>query len=133
VEPVTAGDDVAAQRLLAPLVAEANRGPLGPDSEGGGMRNIEPDVTSGGDACGDQVLHHLLLTVDRDRTAGQGTEVDTVAASVELEVDTAMDEALAAHPLTHPQGPQEIDGPLLEDTGTDAGLDISAVALLEDH
>ena len=50
----------------------------------------------------------------------------------ELELDAVMDEALAVQPLAGPGGGEEVDDPLLDDSGPDASLDVLATPVLDD-
>ena len=51
----------------------------------------------------------------------------------ELQLDAFVDEALARQPLAHARLGEEIDDALLEHAGADAGLDVLATPVLEDH
>ena len=63
-------------------------------------------------------LHHLVLSVDRDRAAaGQRGEVDMVPGTGECDVDTVVPQALAPKPLAHAGLCQQIHGALLEHAG----------------
>ena len=55
-----------------------------------------------------------------------------VALAVELEVDAAVDDALAVEPLRHARVAEEVDRALLEHPGADSLLDVLARAVLED-
>ena len=81
---------------------------------------------------GDQVLHDLGLAVDHDRRPCQLVHRHVVALAVELEVDAAVDDALAVEPLRHARVAKEVDGALLEHSGSDPLLHVLARAVLED-
>ena len=50
-----------------------------------------------------------------------------------LQVDAVVAQALAVQPLPHAGLGQQVDRALLEDAGADAGLDVVARPVLEDH
>jgi hypothetical protein len=80
----------------------------------------------------DQVLHHLLLPVDRDRaTAGQVAQRDAMAAAREAQLEPLVDKALALQPFANPGRHEEVDRPLLQHAGTHALLHVVAVARLD--
>jgi uncharacterized membrane protein (DUF373 family) len=50
-------------------------------------------------AGGDQVFHHLLLTIHHNRApAGQVVHIDAVAFARELQVEAVMHQPFAPHP-----------------------------------
>ena len=119
----------------SPLLSEADLGawPVEPvDAEALGF---ESDRAAGREPGRDQVLHDLVLAVDRDRlAAGQPGEVDPVAPAGEGDLEPLVDQALARHPRAEPELVQQVDGALLEHARPDPGLDVvPAVALEHDR
>ena len=82
----------------------------------------------------DQVLHDLLLPVDRDPApVGELAERDPVALAVEAQLDPVVHEALALEALAHAHLLEQVHRSLLEHAGAHALLDVLAVARLEHH
>ena len=86
------------------------------------------------EVCRDQILHHLLLTVDVDelaaREAGQ-VEVDQLAR--EADVERVVDHALAAQAGIDAELGHQVDGALLQHAGADAAFDVLAALRLKHH
>ena len=71
----------------------------------------------------DEIFHHLMLRVDRNRTpAGQLVHVDAVALPVKAQLDAVMDQPFAAHALTHSGRVQQIHSALFKHARADALL-----------
>ena len=134
VEAVAARDHVAAQLVLLPAVAVAQRWLVRVEAVRGHILDLEQERSAGLDAGGDQVLHDLLLAVDRDAAAaGELVERDPVPTATEAQLHAVVHEPLALEALAHAHLDQELDRALLQHTGADAPLDVLAVAGLEDH
>jgi hypothetical protein len=132
VEAVAAGDIVAGQLAGLAGLREGDPGPLAADVVEGHVAHLEKDRVALGQPQGDQVLDHLLLTVDGDRpAAGQLEHVDAVALVGELEVHAVVGEALAGQALAGADGVEQLDAALLQHAGAHAPLDIGAVAVLQ--
>src|SRR6185312_11660084 len=116
----------------APLVAEADRRCVALDPLDRDGLGLEQERGSELEPRGDQVLHDLLLPVDRDPVAaGQLVERDAVAAALEAELDAVVDETLAPEAVADAHLDEQLDRPLLEHAGAHARLDVGAVARLE--
>ena len=134
VEPVAPGDDVALEHVLRALVRVQHPRPLRLDLLDPDVVHLEQQRPPGGEPRLDQVLDDLGLPVDRDRlAAGERRHVDPVPLARELQLDAFVHEALARQPLPHARLGEEIDDALLEHAGADAGLDVLATPVLEDH
>ncbi len=82
---------------------------------------------------GDEVLADLGLGVDHHGpAAGEGGEVDTVAAAVEAQLYAVVAQPLAVHALPGAGRAQHVRRALLQDPGPLPPLDVVAVAALQD-
>src|SRR5215813_9730727 len=129
---VAAGDEIAGDLVGRAVPHVADHGPLAVDILQADIGDLEMQRQSGGEPRGDQILHHLVLAVDRDRLAGERAEVDAMVAAGEADLDSRVDEAFAPHPLAEAGRVKELDGALLEHAGPDAAFHIGARAVLED-
>ena len=133
VEAVAARDDVAGQRVLGAVLAVADRRPVALEPVERRHLGLELDRRAVRDARGDQVLHHLLLAVDRHHLAGDQLgemHVDQLAVA-EADVDRLVDHAFAPQPLVEAELVHQVDGALLQHAGAHAILHIGAAARLE--
>src|SRR3546814_2481187 len=69
VEAVASGDEIAGQLMVRAIPAEADLRRRAIDVMDAGPFGLEMDMTTGGKPGSDQVLHHLVPAVDRDRLA----------------------------------------------------------------
>ena len=98
----------------------------------GDVVGLEADLASGREARGDEILHDLVLRVDRDRTAtGELGQRDAMPFPLELQVDAMVDEPFAVHPLADADGAEEIHGSLLEHACALSSLDVRTVSMLD--
>ena len=79
-----------------------------------------------------QILHHLLLAVDGDALVDQRLEIDAVQLAVDADIDAAVQNAFALHPIADAHVDEQIGGPVLDQSGADAVLDVIAAAVLDD-
>ena len=134
VKAVAAGDDVTPKLTLDAAVPVADHGGVGVDALRTHVLDLEQQRRPRFEACGDQVLHDLLLAVDRDApAAGELIEGDPVAFAGEAQLDAMVDEALALETLADADLDQEVDRPLLEHTCAHPSLDVVARTVLEDY
>jgi hypothetical protein len=70
-------------------------------------------------ACIHQVARDLGLAIDSDGLAGQGAEINALAAAAEADLDTVMDQTLAVEAGAHAGAVEEIDETRLDHAGTD--------------
>jgi hypothetical protein len=95
--------------------------------------DIEENATSGSQSRFDQVLQDLVLCIDHNRlAAGEGLEINAVAAAGKLQLDSMMHQALLHHSLANTGLIQEIDRTLLKYAGTHTFFDIASAASFED-
>jgi hypothetical protein len=74
-----------------------------------------------------------VLAVDGDHaTISQLAQRDAVALTAELEIDAVVHEPFAVHAGAEPEGPEQIDGSLLEHAGAQASLDVRTIATFDD-
>ena len=91
--------------------------------------DIKENAASGSQSRFDQVLQDLVLCIDHNRlVAGEGLEINAVAAAGKLQFDPVMHEALLHHSFADTGLIQEIDGTLLKYAGANALFDIASAA-----
>ncbi len=133
-EAVAAGDDVAFEHVVRAVMGEGDARAVGLDLVHGHVGDLEEQRQAGRHARRDEVLDDLGLTVDDDHPpAGQLAHRHVMTLPVELQVDAAVDDALAVHALADARIAQQVDRALLQHAGTDALLDVLARAVLEDY
>ena len=116
-EAVAAGDHVAAQHVLLPVLAVADARLVAVDIAQRHVLRLEHQRIALLEAERDQILDHFGLTIDHDgRAAGQLRQWDAVALAVELQLDAMVDDALARQPFAGADLRQDVDGALLQDT-----------------
>ena len=116
-----------------PLVHEGDQRRFRLDPRERHVLRLEEQRPPALDARGDQVLDNLLLSVDRDRAAaGERRKVDPVPLAGELQLDSLVDQALAAQAVADAHLLEQVHGALLENAGSDPALDVLAAARLED-
>src|SRR5215207_1557427 len=132
-EPVAAGDEVAEQLARLAVLGERDDRCLIGEPRRGHAADLEVQRAAGPQPCLDQVLHDLVLAVDRDRaTSGQLRHVDAMTTAVEREVDAGVPHALTPQAVPDPRRGHEIDSALLEHSGTHSFDDVVPAATLED-
>ena len=132
---VAARDDIAGERVLGIVLAIADRRPVRIEALERGDLCLEFDRRAVRKPRGDQVLHDLLLAVDRDHLAGDQfgkMNVDQLAVA-EADIDRLVDHALAAQPLVEPKLGHQVDRALLQHAGAHAVFHIGAAARFEHH
>src|SRR5204862_2696780 len=83
VEAVAPRDEVALEHLLGAARSVPERGRFRLDVVHRDALHLEDDLATCSETCRDEILHDLLLTVDRDRAAaGQLRHVDAMALAV---------------------------------------------------
>ncbi len=93
---------------------------------------LEQDLRIVGEPARDQILHDLLLAIDGDAATDQLAEIDTVQLAVERKIGAVVKQRLALHACPDAGRDQEIDHPLLDQSGTNARFAIVAAARLDD-
>src|SRR5260370_4288590 len=81
----------------------------------------------------DQILYHFLLAVDGHTLADELAEIDVVQGAAEREVVLVVEHAFALHADADAGFDEEVAGPLLDQPGANAALDVVAGAVLQDH
>src|SRR3954468_16612335 len=66
-EPIAASDDVAGQLLVFTILPVTDRWLLRPEVVDAGVLGLEDDLSARIDPGADEVLHHLVLAINRDR------------------------------------------------------------------
>ncbi len=133
VEAVAPGNEIAGKLVRLTVLAKRDARLVGVEVPNRNAFDAEPDFAARVQACGDEVLDHLVLRVHGDRAPSrQRRQVDPMTASAEAQLDPVMDEALALHPRPHAGLVEEIDGALLKHARADRALDLAAATDLED-
>jgi hypothetical protein len=131
VEAVASGNKIALDLGFDAVLAVTHSWRLGCDVvEAHPVRLIDGPCACD-DACIHQVARDLGLAIDRDGLAGQGAEINALAAAAEADFDTVMHQTLAVEAGAHTGAVEEIDGPLLDHAGTDTTQHVLAAPLLE--
>lgn len=80
----------------------------------------------------DQIFHHLMLRIDRDRApAGQFVHIDAMALPVKTQLDAVMNQPLAAQALAHSRRVEQIHCALFEHSGAVALFHVLASLRLD--
>ncbi len=79
-----------------------------------------------------QILHDFLLAVDGDALVDQRLEIDAAQVAIDADINAPMQDAFALHPFADADVGQKIGGPVLDQSGADAVLDVIAAAVFED-
>src|SRR5215210_5308554 len=132
VEAVAPGYEVASQLVVLAILLIADGRLLRLevfDADGFGF---EDDLSARLEPGGDEVFHHLVLAVDRDRASpGELEQVDAVALPVEPQLDAVVDHPLPLHPVADARLVQQVDRALLQHARPDPVLYVIAAAGLE--
>src|SRR5262249_26155650 len=130
---VGAADEIAGELDISPLVAEANfRGAAG-DVVDTHVVRLEQNCAAVGKSTRDQIFYDFLLAVDGHAFADEIAEIDVVQGAAECEIDAIMEHAFVLHAIADAGFDEQVARPLLDQSGTDAALDIVAAAILQDH
>ena len=133
-EAVASRHEVAAEVALLAVLAIAHARLLTVDVERTDVVHVETNLPVAGEPGGDQVLHHLVLPVDGDRTsARQLAQRNAVSRTVELQIQAVMHEPLAIHALTDAGIAQQVRRALLQHACAQPALHVLAAATLEHH
>ena len=134
VEAIASGDEVALELDAFPVERVAQLGRVRAHVVRAHVLDLEVQPLPRREARGDEILHHFLLTVHRDRaSAGEVLEVDAMVAALEAQRDAAMHESFAIHAFADSGLAHEIHGPLLEHARAHSLLDVLATATFEHH
>ena len=132
VEAVAAGDEVAFDLLRPALMREADLRPLRRQLMHADAVDLEQQRPAVDQSLRHQILHHLLLAVDGDEFADQRLEFDAVQFAIDADIDAAVALTLALHARADADIDQKFGGPMLDQPGADAVLDVIAAAVLDD-
>jgi hypothetical protein len=129
VEAIAPGDEITGQFLDLAVRLEMNRGRRTVKSMHAHIAGFENDLSSGGEPGAYQILDDLMLGVDRDRlAAGELVQVDAMAAAVESQLDSMMNEPFAFQALSDARFDEHVHRALLEHACPDAHFDIFPAA-----
>ncbi len=85
---------------------------------------LEHDVPTSGEACGNQVLHHLVLAVDHHVLANEVGEIDPMIRAIEPHDHTRMQHAFLPHAGANARVVQQLLGYVFQHTRANAVLDV---------
>src|SRR4051794_27588928 len=98
--PIAPCDDVAFDLAHSITRTKADARPVGADVVQADVVRFEADVPAGREPRPDEVLHDLVLAIHGDgTTAAEVRERNAVPLSLELQMNTVMDESFAIHPV----------------------------------
>ena len=125
-EAIAAADKIADDLVRLAVVLEANARRLAIEIVNADVTRLEQNLSAVMQARLDEIFHHLVLRVDRDRApAGQLVHVDAVTLPVKTQLDAVMDQPFAAQALAHPRRVQQIHRALFEHAGADALFNVT--------
>ncbi len=131
-EAVAAGDEIALDLVIAPVVVIAHAG-MRVEAVQAHVVGLEDCLRSGGRARVDQVLRHLGLAIDHDSLpSGQRREIDAVPRAAEENIESLVDQTFAVQPRTDAGVIEHLDRPLLEHPGANAAEHVLAAAAFDD-
>ena len=129
---VAPGDKIAVDLFGLALVREADLRPLRCQVANADTIDLEQQRPAVGKPAHDQVLHHFLLSVDGHALVDQGFEIDAVQAAIDADIDAPVQQAFGLHPLPDPDLCQQVGGPMFDQPGADAVLDVVAATVFDD-
>jgi len=107
------GDTLLSRLWSQTVFAEADLRRRAVEIMDGHVLGLEDNLTTGGEARGDQILDDLVLGVDSDGFAArEAAQVDAMAAPVEAEFDAVMEEGLVLEAFAHARFDHQVDGAL---------------------
>ena len=114
VEAVTPGDKIATDFLLPALVHESDFGLLPRQVVHAYIAYFKQQRTAVGEPTLDQVLHHLLLAVNRDTLIHEPFEVDAVKITIDSDIDPPMQHAFPLQPFADAKFREKVRSPVLD-------------------
>jgi hypothetical protein len=129
VEAIAPGDEIAAQFPGLAVRCEANRGRRAIKPVHAHISGFKKYPAPGGKPRAHEIFDNLVLGVDRDRlAASEFVQVDAMAAPVEPQLNSVMDESFALQAIPDASFDQHIHRALLEHACADALFDIFPAA-----
>src|SRR5512139_1797477 len=132
VKAVAARNEIAIDLVLAAFVRELDLRLVAGQVVDGDVTDIEQHGSAIREAALDEVLHDLLLAVDRDALVHQRFEVDAMQITVNADIDAPMQHALALHPFADPQLGEQVRRPVLDQARANPIFNVVAAAILDD-
>src|SRR5579871_1730988 len=114
---VASSNEIALQFAFQVLLAKADDRPIGIEPGDAHIFDFEDDFAAGVQPRLDQILYHFLLSVDRNRAACEFPEVNSMAASVEEELEPFMHQSFSPHALADSRCVEQIHRSLFQHTG----------------
>jgi hypothetical protein len=121
VKSVASGDELAAQLMLLAgrAIADTRFGRIKAQRLG-----FEDDFAAVGQTRRHQILDHLLLGVDSNGAAGQFLKIDATDVAAKANLDAAMHQSLALQAPADAHAHHQVDCVLLQNSGSNAMLDV---------
>src|SRR5262245_5258307 len=130
---VAAADEIAGKLDIPRLVPKTNFWCAAGDVVDTHVVRLEQNCAAVGKSTRDQIFYDFLLAVDGHAFADEIAEIDVVQGAAECEIDAIMEHAFVLHAIADAGFDEQVARPLLDQSGTDAALDIVAAAILQDH
>src|SRR5262245_19390996 len=130
---VAAADEVTSELDIPSLVPEADFWRTAGEIVDAHVARLEQYCPALREPPLDQILYHFLLAVDGHTLADEIAEIDVVQGAAEGEIDAVVEHAFVLHAIADARFDEQVARPLLDQSGTDATLDIVAATVLQDH
>src|SRR5471032_3458636 len=131
-ETIAAPDEIARDLISRARMLKRDARPLTLEIVNPHLSGFEEDLPARLQPRADQILHHLMLSVYRNSaSAREFVHVDAMPASVEAQLDAAMNQAFAPHALAHARLVEQIHRALFQNARADALLHMLARLALD--
>jgi hypothetical protein len=114
VESIATGNEIANKLDRFSVVVKTNLWLGGIEVMNRDITDFEESLASGSEPSGNEVLHHLLLGIDRNTMPGQSLEIDAMTLAAETDLDSVVDKALPLHSIPDAHFREQVDRPLFQ-------------------
>src|SRR6185437_1158140 len=132
VKAIAAGDEIAGHLLLTALVPETDLWVLCRHIVDAHVFDFEMQRFPVGKMERHKVLHHLLLTVNRDTLLDESLEINAMQIAVDANVDAPVRHALTAHALANSEINEQIRRPMLDEARANPVFDVVTATVFDD-
>src|SRR4029079_5142728 len=129
---VTPRNEVAADFLLPTLVPEPDLWLLAGQLMDADVAHLKQQWTAICQTAFDEILDHLLLSVNRHTLVHERLEIDTVQVAVDADIDPPMQHSFTLHPCANAQVGEKVRCPVLDQARPNSISDVVAAAVLDD-